>query len=103
MRKLFLATSNIFTSLVLGAIAFGYVFIQHPELMSQILDWAAGLKSWLITRGISPAYNNWIRVLLEERQLTFMGFTIVARIVLSIVTAIGSTIYDRIVGTPDAQ
>lgn len=96
MRKLFLATSNIFISLVLGAIAFGYVFIKHPDLMSQILDWAAGLKAWLITRGISTEYNNWIRVLLEERQLTFMGFTIVMRILLSIVTGVFTAVWDRL-------
>lgn len=94
-RKLFLATGNVLMSLVLGAIAFGFVFIKYPDLMGQILDWASGLKQWLITRGLTTEYNNWIRVLLEERQLVFMGFTVVVRVVLSIITGIGSWLWDR--------
>lgn len=85
MLRILLATGNIFVSLVLGAIAFGFVFIKYPETMSQILDAAAGLKAWLISQGLATEYNNWIRVLLEERQLVFMGFTILMRIALSLV------------------
>jgi hypothetical protein len=98
MRRLLLSTGNIFFSLVLGAIAFGFVFLKYPDTMNQILDAASGLKTWLITRGLSPEYNNWIRVLLEERQLAFMGFTIVARIVLSIITGIMTWTWDTVRG-----
>jgi hypothetical protein len=94
MRRLFISTSNVFFSLILGAIAFGFVFIKYPDTMAQILDGATSLKSWLITRGISTEYNNWMRVLLEERQLVFMGFTIVARIALSIVTGTLAWLWD---------
>lgn len=86
MTRILLSTGNIIVSLVLGALLFGFVFLKYPETMSSILDAAASFKSWLISRGISTEYNNWIRVLLEERQLVFMGFTILARIALSIVT-----------------
>ena len=98
MRRLLFSTGNIFLSLVLGAIAFGFVFLKYPDTMNQILDAASGLKTWLITRGLSPEYNNWIRVLLEERQLAFMGFTIVARIVLSIITGILTWTWDTVRG-----
>lgn len=86
MTRLLFSIGNVFVSLVLGAILFGFVFLRHPETMGSILDWAASFKSWLINRGISTEYNNWIRVLLEERQLVFMGFTIIARIAISILT-----------------
>lgn len=86
MLRILLATGNVFVSLVLGAIAFGFVFIKYPTTMAMILDWAAGLKLWITNRGLSPEYNNWVRVLLEERQLVFMGFTIMMRIVLSMLT-----------------
>lgn len=86
MTRLLFSIGNVFVSLVLGAILFGYVFLRHPETMGAILDWAAGFKAWLINRGITTEYNNWIRVLLEERQLVFMAFTIIARIALSILT-----------------
>lgn len=86
MTRILLSTGNIVVSLVLGALLFGYVFLKFPEAMSSTLDAASHLKAWLISRGISTEYNNWIRVLLEERQLVFMGFTIIARIALSVVT-----------------
>ncbi len=96
MRRLVFSTGNVFLSLVLGAIAFGFVFLKYPDYMAQILDWASGFKAWLISRGITSEYNNWIRVLLEERQLVFMGFTIVARIVLSMITGTLAWIWDRL-------
>lgn len=86
MTRMLLSTGNILVSLVLGAILFGFVFLQYPETMASILDGASSFKIWLISRGISTEYNNWIRVLLEERQLVFMGFTVIARIALSILT-----------------
>lgn len=86
MTRILLSTSNVIVSLILGALLFGFVFLKFPETMAAILEWASSFKSWLISRGISTEYNNWIRVLLEERQLVFMGFTIVARIMLSILT-----------------
>lgn len=86
MTRLLFSIGNVFVSLVLGAVLFGYVFLRHPETMSSILDWASGFKSWLINLGVTTEYNNWIRVLLEERQLVFMLFTILARIALSILT-----------------
>lgn len=86
MTRLLFSIGNVIISLVLGAILFGYVFLRHPETMGSILDWASGFKSWLIGMGISTEYNNWIRVLLEERQLVFMAFTIVARLLLSLLT-----------------
>lgn len=86
MTRILLSTSNVIISLILGALLFGFVFLKYPETMATILEWASSFKSWLISRGISTEYNNWIRVLLEERQLVFMAFTIVARIMLSIVT-----------------
>lgn len=95
MLRVLFSTGNIFFSLVLGALAFGFVFIKYPETMSQILDGAAGLKTWLTSRGLSYEYNNWMRVLLEERQLVFMGFTIVMRILLSLVQLVVSRLLNR--------
>lgn len=85
MLRILLSTGNIFVSLVLGALAFGFVFLQYPEVMSSLLDAAGSLKVWITNRGIATEYNNWMRVLLEERQLVFMGFTIAVRFLLSLV------------------
>ena len=96
MHRLLLSTSNVFISLVLGAIAFGFVFIKYPVLMDQILNVAGGFKTWLTTRGLDPAYNNWVRVLLEERQLVFMFFTVVMRVLLSLATWLWFAVMDRV-------
>lgn len=95
MLRILLATGNIFFSLVLGAIAFGFVFIKYPATMGTILDAAAGLKAWLTSRGLSTEYNNWVRVLLEERQLVYMGFTVVMRVLLSTVAALAAGLIER--------
>lgn len=95
MLRIALATGNVFFSLVLGAIAFGFVFIKYPATMGSILDAASGLKAWLTSRGLSTEYNNWVRVLLEERQLVFMGFTILMRVVLSAITAAAAALWGR--------
>ncbi|MGD9785421.1 MAG: hypothetical protein AB7E80_06255 [Hyphomicrobiaceae bacterium] len=86
MTRILLSTGNILVSLVLGTLLFGFIFIKYPDTMAAMLDGAANLKTWLTSRGISTEYNNWIRVLLEERQLVLMCCVIVARVVLSIVT-----------------
>jgi len=95
MHRIMLSTGNIFFSLVLGAIAFGFVFIKFPGTMSSILDIAAGFKAWLTSRGLSAEYNNWVRVLLEERQLVFMGFTIVTRVLMSVLASLGVAMWGR--------
>jgi hypothetical protein len=95
MKQVLLSTGNVFVSLVLGALAFGFVFIKFPGLMEQILNLAAELKLWLTSRGVSPEYNNWIRVLLEERQLVFMGFTIVTRVLMVSLVALVSWVFNR--------
>ena len=63
MRQILLSTGNVFLSLVLGALAFGFVFVKFPNAMDSILGMATGLKAWLTSRGVSPEYNNWMRVL----------------------------------------
>ncbi len=95
MHRFLLSTGNIFVSLVLGAIAFGFVFIKFPSTMDQILNAAGGVKTWLTSRGLDPTYNNWVRVLLEERQLVFMFFTIVMRSILSLLAWMWFSITDR--------
>jgi hypothetical protein len=95
MNSVLLSTGKTFASLVLGALAFGFVFIKFPGAMEQILNLAAGFKLWLTSRGVSPEYNNWMRVLLEERQLVFMGFTLAMQLLIVSVVALVSWIFNR--------
>jgi hypothetical protein len=84
--KLLTSTGNVLLSLVLGAIAVAMVGIHYPETLSMLLGWARELKLMITGMGLEPKYNIWVELLLEERQLLFMGFTIVARIILSLIT-----------------
>ncbi len=93
MMRVMLSTGNIFFSLMLGLLAGAFVFINFPETAAAILDWAAMLKTWLTDRGLSPEYNNWLRIFLGEAQLVLMGFTIAARLVLSIVMSAGLWVF----------
>jgi hypothetical protein len=88
MLRVLFATSNILVSLVLGALALAYVGINDPQSLSVMLSWARSIKAIIVGLGIAPKYNVWIELLLEERQLLFMLFTIAARIALAILTSI---------------
>jgi hypothetical protein len=85
--RLLLGTGTIFLSMILGAFALAVVGYNWPMALSEMLAWARDLKSIITSTGIDPKYNIWVELLLEERQLLFMFFTIAARIVLAIIVA----------------
>jgi hypothetical protein len=87
MLRVVLATGNIVLSLILGALALAFVGINYPETLSAMVKWARAAKGFLTSTGLDPHYNIWLELLLEERQLLFMGFTVAARLVLAIVAA----------------
>jgi hypothetical protein len=85
--RLLVSTSTIFLSLILGAFALALVGYNSPETLSAMLGWARDLKGVITSTGIDPKYNIWVELLLEERQLLFMFFTIAARIFLALLAA----------------
>lgn len=95
MLKLLLSTGSLFFSLVLGALMLGMVGYNSPETLSMMLGWARELKAVITGTGLDPKYNIWVEVLLEERQLLFMFFTIAARILIGIAMAIVATLLGR--------
>jgi hypothetical protein len=88
LLRILLSTGNILISLFLGALFMALVAIYSPETLSALLGWARSFKGLITGTGLSAKYNIWLELLLEERQLLFMGFTIFARILLAIVVAI---------------
>jgi hypothetical protein len=82
--RIFLSAGNILLSLILGALFMALVAVYSPETLSLLLAWARSFKSLLTGTGLDARYNIWLELLLEERQLLFMGFTIFARILLGI-------------------
>jgi len=95
MWRLMLSMSSLFFSLVLGAIMLGFVGYNSPETLSQLLGWARELKSLITGTGLDPKYNIWVEVLLEERQLLFMFFTIAARFILGVLGGLVGMMFGR--------
>ena len=93
--RLLLSTGTLFFSLILGAFALAYVGYQWPSTLSEMLGWARDLKSLITSTGLNPKYNIWVELLLEERQLLFMFFTIAVRIVLGLLYGLGSLALGR--------
>jgi hypothetical protein len=95
LLRLLVGTSTIFLSLILGAFALAFVGYQSPETLSEMLAWARDLKSVITSTGLEPKYNIWVELILEERQLLFMFFTIGARIVLGLLAALIAALAGR--------
>ena len=85
MLRILLSVGNIVLALILGALLMAVVAIYSPETLSMMLGWARSFKSLITSTGLAAKYNIWLELLLEERQLLLMFFTVIARIILAIV------------------
>lgn len=96
ISRIVLAATSIFFSLILGAVLLALVGYHDPELLSEMLGWARELKLFITSRGLAPHYNIWLEFFLEERQLLFMSFVIVARVILALVFGILAYLWDLV-------
>ncbi len=88
MFRVLLSTTNMFVSMVVGALAMGGVWYLYPDIMQMLFQSANGLKAWLVNLGISSKYNNLLWFLIDEKQIVFIGFVIATRFVLALLTSI---------------
>jgi hypothetical protein len=95
MHRILFSTGNILVSLILGAIALAFVGINYPEQLDRIITLSSDVKGYIVNTNLPPKYNVWVRLLLEEKQLVFMFFTIIMRIVLAIVQSIVLSMFGR--------
>jgi hypothetical protein len=82
--RILLSAGSILLSLILGALLMALVAVYSPETLSVLLAWARSFKAVITGTSLDAKYNIWLEILLEERQLLFMGFTIFARIILGL-------------------
>jgi hypothetical protein len=54
-------------------------------MLSASLRWAHSVKEIITGTPLDPKYNVWIEFLLDDRQLVFMFFIVLARILLGLV------------------
>lgn len=85
MLRLILSISNVVFSLILGALLMAVVAIYSPETLSMMLGWARSFKALITSTSLDPKYNIWLELLLEERQLLLMFFTVIARVILALI------------------
>jgi hypothetical protein len=96
LLRIFLSIGNIVFSLILGAVLLVFVALNSPETASASLKWAHSVKEIITGTPLAPRYNFWIEFLLDDRQLVFMGFVVLARILLGLVALPIVLIRDRL-------
>ncbi len=79
------SVGSIVFSLIFGALLLVYVGVQWPSVLSASLRFAHGFKEVITGTSLDPHYNVWIEFLLDDRQLVFMLYVVVARVLLGLV------------------
>lgn len=93
--RYFLSLGNIALSLILGVLAMGFVFLYMPDTFVQLQRGASAIKSWLLAHAWSPRSESVIGLLLEEKQILLMGFTIVTRVITGLVIGFVHSLFNR--------
>jgi hypothetical protein len=93
MNRLLISSGNIVVSLVAGAVAMIAFAFYYENAFEQILNGAAQMKVWMTSIGLPTKWNNFVRLLLDEKTIVFSGFTIATRIALAILIEIGAFLF----------
>lgn len=93
--RMLLAAGNMVTAFILAALTIIFLALNYPAVISSSLRTARTVKDIITGSGLNPSYNVWLEFLLEERQLVFIGYTIIMRMVLAILTYIGTMLWPR--------
>ena len=80
--RVLLAASNMVTAFILAIMTIIFLGLNYPPAISASLRWARVAKDVITGTGLNPSYNIWLEFFLEERQLVFIGYTIIMRMVL---------------------
>lgn len=83
VHRLIFTSGNIVFSVMLGAFAMTIFALSFDEAFKHILNVAQHVKAWLISLPMSTRYNNFVRLFLHESSFVFAFFTIISRIVVS--------------------
>lgn len=76
--------SNVFLSLVLGAIAMGFFWFYFPDEFVKLQRSASVAREWIAAHAWSPRTESVLRFLLEDRQLLLMVFVLTVRLLLGL-------------------
>lgn len=84
MLRMVLAAGNMITAFILAILTIIFLGLNYPPALAASLRWARYAKDIITGTGLDPSYNIWLEFFLEERQLVFIGYTILMRVLLSI-------------------
>ena len=90
--RYFLSLGNVAVSLILGVIALIACYALYPNLTLSLFKGAQGIKEWIVSLTGNPQYEIIGRTVLHESSIVLMGFTLLSRIVVGAVIALGSRI-----------
>lgn len=83
----FSASVKFMLTILLGAFAFAATAIQQPTLMRELLSIARRIPDHFASSGLSDEYLVWVDILLGGDKLVFIGYLIVARIVVGVLAS----------------
>lgn len=76
---------TLFLAFVLALAMLVFLGLYAPHVLNWVLNGAEMVEDWLTHTGLPNQYNNWVRLFLGDEQLTFLFFTILARIIIAVV------------------
>lgn len=91
----FVSLGNVFFSLILGAVALGFFWYYFPDTTLQLFRWAGSIREGIVSGNWPARYEIIIRALVDERQIVYMGFVLVTRIVVGILIALVYRMFGR--------
>jgi hypothetical protein len=94
LPRFFLSLGNVFFSLILGAVALGFFWFTFPDWTLQLFRWAGSIRESVISGNWPARYEVVLRARVDERQIVYMGFVLVTRVLVGLVIAAGA----RLVG-----
>jgi hypothetical protein len=86
--RFFLSLGDVFFSLLLGALAFGFFWLCFPDVTLQLFKWASLLRDGLLSAAWLSRYEATLRFFVDERQIVYMGFVLVTRIIVGLLIAL---------------
>jgi hypothetical protein len=86
---------TIFFSFVLATFAIVTMALYAPDAMTQILNFGRTVEGWLSPDQVPTRITVWIRFLVDEYQVTYIFFVIVARIVIALFLTLLGSLFNR--------
>lgn len=102
MTRLIQSVLSLVASLVLGAVAFTITAIYAPNTLEAVQINAGYLQDAVLltsqSLGAEANVNVWLRFLVSDQQLVFLGFVILVRVILASIFWLFEAAWSAVVG-----